>query len=73
MGNTPYMVIINYSKTFNLTTGTYFIGSAMIMKGDENGLSMLTEDEYDTASKEFTSRLVTLTGNGQDYSAYELA
>ena len=74
MGNTPYFMIINAEKILHLETGAYFIGSALIMKdeGNGNGIELLSGDDFDEAAKVFAGRLVTLTANGQDYSAYEL-
>ena len=74
LGNTPYVVIINAEKILSLDGGAFFIGSALIMKdeGKGKGLELLTGDEFDEAAKVFASRLVTLTANGQDFSAYEI-
>ncbi len=72
MGKSPYIMIINADKIFKLETGSYFIGSALILKDDGTGLGPLSEEDFAKAETEFVSRLVTLTGNGQDYSAYEL-
>ena len=53
-------------------TGECFIGSALIMKYDGKGLGFLSGDEFDEASKEFESRLITIVADGQEFSAYEL-
>ena len=34
---------------------------------------MLTDEDFEKAAKEFESRLITLVGDGQEFSAYELA
>ncbi len=72
MGNTDYMVILNEKKILNVGGGKYFIGSALILKGGEGGLDTLTGNEYEKATKEFESHLVTLVCDGQEFSAYEL-
>ena len=74
MGNTPYIVIFNGERILHLESGTYFIGSAVIMKdeGMGGGLDLLTGDEFDEAARVFAGRLVTLVANGQDFSAYEI-
>ena len=56
----------------NVGTGKGFIGSAVIMKYDGKGLGFLSGDEFDEAAKEFESRLITIVGDGQEFSAYEL-
>ncbi len=74
MGDSKYIMIINAEKIMFLETGMYFVGTAVIMKdeGKGRGLDLLTGDEFDAAATEFASRLVTLAGNGQDFSAYEI-
>ena len=42
------------------------------MKYDGKGLGFLSGDEFDEAAKEFESRLITIVGDGQEFSAYEL-
>ena len=74
MGDSNFIMIVNSEKILTLETGMYFIGSAVIMKdeGKGRGLELLSGDEFDAAATEFAGRLVTLSGNGQDYSAYEI-
>ena len=72
MGNTPYLIMCNGNKILNFGTGKCLVGSAIIMKFDGKGLAMLSGDEFEEAAKEFESRLITIVGNGQEYSAYEL-
>ena len=74
IGKTPYILIINSEKIFKAECGTYFIGSAVIMKDEEKGkgLELLSGDEFEKAAKAFEERLVVITAGGKDYSAYEL-
>ena len=72
MGNSPYIAIVNKDKTFSYHGGRYFIGTALVMKGTQEGLSFLTGDDYDAAGNEFMSRLVHFVANGERYPAYEL-
>lgn len=72
MGNTPYLIMCNGEKILNIGTGKCLVGSVIIMKFDGKGLAMLSGDEFKEAAKEFESRLITIVGNGQEYSAYEL-
>ena len=75
MGDSPYLMIINADKILKLDGSMYFIGSALIMKdeGKGEGMQPLSGDEFDEAARAFAGKLVTLVGNGQDYSAYEIA
>ena len=72
MGKSDYLMMINGDKILNLGIGKCFIGSAVIMKYDGKGLGFLSGDEFDEAAKEFESRLITIVGDGQEFSAYEL-
>ena len=72
MGKTDYLMMINGNKVLKIGTGECFIGSALIMKYDGKGLGFLSGDEFDEAAKEFESRLITIVGDGQEFSAYEL-
>lgn len=73
MGKTPYLAMFNGEKILRLGTSKCFVGSAIILKYDgEGGLSMLSGDEFDEAATEFESRLITLVGDGQEFSAYEI-
>lgn len=72
MGNSGFIVILNARKIIRIGGSRYFIGSALIMKEDDGGITTLTGDEYEKAKKEFNSRLVTLVCDGQEFSAYEL-
>lgn len=73
MGKTSYLVILNGEKILNIGCRQYFIGSAIIVKNTRDGIGMLSGEEFDKAKKEFVSRLITLVGDGQEFSAYELA
>lgn len=74
MGKSPYIMIINADKILKLDTGSFFIGSALIMKdeGDGKHMGSLSEDDLVKAENEFRSRLVKLVAGGQEYSAYQL-
>ncbi|MBQ7616236.1 MAG: hypothetical protein IJU77_14425 [Butyrivibrio sp.] len=72
MGNSDYIAIFNQKKIFRFAGEKFFIGSAVLFKCDKKGIGSLTGDEFEEAAKEFRSRLITLTGKGQDISAYEL-
>ena len=74
MGKSPYIMIINGNKVLKLETGSFFIGSALIMKdeGDGKHMGSLNDEDIEKAEAEFRSRLVTLTANGMEYSAYQL-
>ena len=63
IGKTPYILIINSEKIFKAECGTYFIGSAVIMKDEEKGkgLELLSGDEFTDAAKAFEGRLVVIT------------
>ncbi len=60
MGKSPYIMIINADKILKLDTGSFFIGSALIMKdeGDGKHMGSLSEDDMVKAENEFRSRLV---------------
>ena len=73
MGDTPYLIMCNGNKILDFGTGKCLIGTAIIMKFDGKGLSLLSGDEFDEAAKEFESRLIRIVGDGQEFSAYELS
>ena len=73
MGKTPFLVVMNGEKVINIGCRDYFIGSALIVKSTKDGISMLAGEDFEKAKKEFVSRLITLVGDGQEFSAYELA
>ena len=72
MGKSGFIAIFNARKIIWVGGRRYFIGSALIMKEDEGGVTTLNGDDYEKAVKEFRSRLVTLVCDGQEFSAYEL-
>ncbi len=73
MGKTPYLAVFNGEKIFKVQGRHYYIGSAVIVKNTKDGIAMLAGDDFEKAAKEFESRLITLVGDGQDLSAYELS
>ena len=73
IGNTPYLAVLNKDKILSIGYEKYFVGTAVIMKYDgKSSHGMLTEDEFDEAAEQFMSRLITLSGDGQEFSAYEI-
>ena len=72
LGNTDYIAIFNGNRIINFGTGKCFVGSALIMKYSDGGLSLLVGDEFKEAAAEFESRLITLVGDGQEFSALEI-
>ena len=72
LGKTDYIAMYNSKTVLKYDTGKCFIGSALIMKCSKDGLSFLAGTEFEEAAKEFTSRLITIVGNGDEFSAYEL-
>ncbi len=72
IGNMDYIAMINGDKILNIGTGKCFIGSALVMKCDDRKLSMLVEDEFEEAAKAFLSRLITIVGDGQEFTAFEI-
>lgn len=72
MGRSVYMVVLNDEKIYLIGGQEYFIGSALIIKSTREGLSMLEGEDFEKAANIFESRLVTLVGDGQEFSAYEL-
>lgn len=72
IGNTDYIAMFNGDKVLDIGTGKCFIGSVLIMKCDGRKLTMLVEEEFEEASKAFLNRLITIVGDGQEFSAFEL-
>ncbi|MBR4579740.1 MAG: hypothetical protein IKO32_00720 [Lachnospiraceae bacterium] len=73
MGKTPYLAVFNGEKIFKIGSKHFFIGSALIVKNTKDGITMLADEDFEKATEEFESRLITLVGDGQEFSAYELA
>ena len=73
IGKSPYLAMLNRDKILSVGYAKCFVGTAIIMKYDgKGGLAMLSGDEFDEAARQFESRLITLTGDGQEFSAYEV-
>ena len=72
LGKTPYMLVMHEKKVIRIADGQFFVGSALVLKSDRNGVAMLSGDDYEKAKWEFASRIVTLVCNGQEFSAYEI-
>ena len=72
LGKTPYMIVMHEKKAIRIADGQFFVGSALVLKSDRNGVAMLSGDDYEKAKWEFASRIVTLVCNGQEFSAYEI-
>ena len=73
LGKTPYIAVFNERKIFRLDAREYLIGSVLVMKNTMDGLELLSGEEFEEAAKEFESRLVTLVGDGKEFSAYEFS
>ena len=72
MGDTNLLVLYNSKKVLNTCDGRFLAGSVMIMKATEKGVEFINESEIEAAKAGFESRLVTLCGNGIQFSAYEI-
>ena len=73
IGNTPDLAVLNKDKIISVGYEKYFVGTAIIVKYDgKSSPSMLSEDEFDEAAKQFVSRLITLSCDGQEFLAYEI-
>ena len=72
MGRTHFLTVFNGKKVIKVGGREYFIGSALIVKNTKDGIGMLSGDDFEIAAKEFAGRLITLVGDGQEFSAYEL-
>ena len=73
MGKSHFLAVFNAEKIFKIGTREYFVGSAIIVKNTKDGIGMLADDDFEKAKKEFTGRRIKLVGDGQEFSAYELA
>ena len=73
MGRSNYLVVFNGKKVIKVGGKEYFIGSALIVKNTYDGIGMLSGDDFEEAASEFEGKLITLVGDGQEFSAYELA
>jgi len=72
LGNSNYIAMFNGDRIINFGTGRCFIGSAIILKYEHEKLSLLVGEDFEEASKEFESRLITIVGDEQEFSALEL-
>ena len=72
LGNSDYIAMFNGDKIIDFGTGKCFIGSAIILKYAHEKLSLLVGEDFQEAVKEFESRLITIVGDGQEFSALEL-
>ncbi len=71
IGKSDFMAVFNADKIMEVGGGRYFIGSALILKQGNDGLTTLKECDFETAAAVFESRLGTLVCDGQGFSAYE--
>ncbi|SFG06699.1 hypothetical protein SAMN04487761_10357 [Lachnospiraceae bacterium C7] len=68
-----YIMCMNADKIVKADGGSYFIGSALVMKIDTTGMVVdLRDDDIKQIECLFASRIVTLTAKGESFSAYEL-
>ena len=72
LGNSNYVALFNGDKIINFENGKCFIGSAIILKYEHEKLSLLTDEDFRKAAGEFESRLITIVGDGQEFSAFEI-
>ena len=72
IGKSEYLAVFNADKIMEVGGGRYFVGSALILKQGNDGLTTLKDGDFETAAASFESRLVTLVCDGQEFSAYEL-
>lgn len=73
LGKTKFLVVYNGEKVFMAEGRRYIAGSVMIVKETEEGIALLdSETDFQDVLVEFESRLVTLCGNGCEFSAYEV-
>ena len=73
MEETPYLLIFNANKVFNVGRKRFFVGSVLVLKSEDDGeLLPLDRQDCQWAAEEFKDRLVTLVCDGQEFQAYEL-
>lgn len=73
MGRSHFLAVFNGDKIFKIGSREYFVGSAIIVKNTKDGIGMLADEDFEKAENEFNGRLIKLIGDGQEFSAYELA
>ena len=72
MGKNLFLVVYNASKVISTGESQFIAGSVLIIKADENGITLLNNEEIENAKAEFAARLVTLCADGIEFSAYEI-
>lgn len=72
MGKSDYFVVCPDKKLLLVDATCYLVGSALVFKKEDFVLKPLKEEEIEKAITEFMSRLVTLCGNGVQFTAYEV-
>lgn len=72
IGNTPFLVVYNSKKVIKTSESRYIAGSVLVIKFGDKGIELLTDEEIEVAKSEFASRIITLCGDGIEFSAYEL-
>lgn len=72
LGKTKYLAVYNAHRVLQAAGTKYLAGSAIVVKGTENGIEMMTMSEMAIARKEFESRIVTLCGNGVQFTTFEI-
>lgn len=72
LGKSDYIAMFNGDKIINFGTDRCYIGSVIILKYAHEKLSLLEGEDFQEAAKEFESRLITIVGDGQEFSALEL-
>ena len=73
LGRSPFMAVINDKKIINIGGSRYFFGSVVIFKSSKDRKpELLSDDDYEKAKAEFTSRLSRVNVNGQEFTALEV-
>ena len=72
MGKNLFLIVYNASKVISTGESQFIAGSVLIIKADENGITLLNDEEIENAKAEFAARLVTLCADGIEFSAYEM-
>ena len=72
LGKTDYLAVYNAHRVLQAAGTKYLAGSAIVVKGTENGIECMSLSEIEAAKKEFMSRIVTLCGNGVQFTTFEI-
>jgi len=72
LGKTGYLAVYNSRRVLQAAGTKYLAGSAIVVKGVEGGIECMSMEEIEAARKEFESRIVTLCGNGVQFTAFEI-